>query len=77
MPSQDDVLVSADVDVLLPVVAVVADVQDVVVDEVADGALGIVPVRDADPQRGAARTGIAEVQLDGRRVVGDGADDPR
>jgi hypothetical protein len=69
------VLASADVEVFLPVVAVVADVQDLVVGKTAHDAVGVVPIGDVDPECGAARTGVAEVPLDGCRVIGDRAGD--
>ena len=46
------------------------------VGQATDGAIGVGPVGDVDPQRGAALTGVPEVQFDGGWVVGDGADDP-
>jgi hypothetical protein len=66
---------SADVEVLLAVVAVVAEVEDLVLGQAAHGPISVGGVRDVDPQRGAALAGAAEVQLDGVRVVGDGAGD--
>jgi hypothetical protein len=60
---------SADVEVVLAVVAVVADVEDLVVGQPADGPIGVGLVRDVHPQRSAAVAGVAEVQLDGGRVV--------
>ena len=46
------------------------------VGQAADGAIGVGLVGDVDPQRRAAVTGVAEIELDGGWVVGDGADDP-
>jgi hypothetical protein len=63
------------VEVVLAVVAVVADVEDLVVGQAADGFLGVGLVGDMHPQGGVALAGIAEVQLDGVGVVGDGAGD--
>ena len=63
---------SADVEVLLGVVAVVAEVEDLVVGQGADSPIGVVVVENMDPQGGAASTGVAEVELDGVGVVGDG-----
>src|SRR6266508_4585847 len=67
---------SAEVDVLLAVVAVVADVEDLVVGQAADGTLGVGLLRDMHPQGGAALAGVAEVQLDGVGVVGEAAHGP-
>jgi len=63
------------VEVVLAVVAVVADVEDLVVGQGADGSLGAGLIRDMDPQGGAALAGGAEVQLDGGGVVGNGTGD--
>jgi hypothetical protein len=63
------------VEVLLAVVAVVAEVEDLVVGQAAHGPVRVGLVGDVDPQGGAALAGIPEVQLDGVRVVGDGAGD--
>jgi len=46
------------------------------VGQAADGAIGVGLVGDVDPQRRAAVTGVAEIELDGGWVVGDGTDDP-
>jgi hypothetical protein len=62
---------SADVEVLLAVVAVVAEVEDLVLGQAAHGPISVGGVRDVDPQRGAALAGAAEVQLDGVRGAGD------
>src|SRR5215211_199853 len=70
-------LPSADVEVLLAVVAVVAEVEDLVVDQPADGPLSVGLVGDMHPARGAAGAGVAEVELEGVAVVGDGAGDAR
>jgi hypothetical protein len=67
---------STHVEVVLAAVAVVAEVEDLMVGQAADGAIGVGPVGDVDPQRRAALAGITKVQLDGGWVVGDGADDP-
>jgi hypothetical protein len=64
------------VDVLLAVVAVVADVEDLVVGQAADGSLGVGLLGDMHPQGGVALVGIAEVQLDGVGVVGEAAHGP-
>jgi hypothetical protein len=69
------VLASADVDVLLAVAAVVADVEDLVVGQTADGSLGVGLVRNLDPQGGVALASVTEVLLDGVGVVGEGAGD--
>src|SRR5215213_10694631 len=66
------VLASANVNVVL---AVVADVEDLVVRQSAHGPLGVGLVGDVDPESGVALAGGAEVQLDGVGVVGDGAGD--
>jgi hypothetical protein len=42
----------------------VAEAEELVVGQTADGSLGVV-VGDVDPQCGAAGAGVAEVQLDG------------
>jgi len=63
---------SADVEVLLAVVAVVAEMEDPVVGQATDGPIGVVVVRDMEPQCGAAGAGVAEVELDGLGVVSDG-----
>ena len=65
-------LASADVDVVLAVVAVVAEVEDLVVGQAADGSLGVGLLGNMHPQRRAALAGITEVLLDGVGVVGDG-----
>jgi hypothetical protein len=62
-------------EVLLAVVAVVAEVEDLVVGQAPHSPIGVSVVGDVDPQRGAALAGVAEVLLDGVGVVGDGADD--
>jgi hypothetical protein len=68
-------LASADVDVLLAAVAVVAEVEDRMVGQDADGPLGVGVLGDMHPQRGAALAGVAEVLLDRAGVVGDRAGD--
>ena len=49
---------SADVEVLQGVVAVVADVEDLVVGQPTDGSLGVSLLGDMHPQGGAALTGV-------------------
>jgi hypothetical protein len=63
------------VDVLLAVVAVVAEVEDLVVGQGPHRPLGVGLLGDMHPQRRAALAGVAEVLLDGVGVVGDGAGD--
>src|SRR5215212_7603798 len=62
------------VEVALAAVAVVADVEGPAVCEVADRAVGLL-VGDLDPEGGAPRAGVAVVELDRFRVVGEGCDD--
>jgi hypothetical protein len=59
------VLASADVDVVLAVVAVVTDVEDLMVGQGSHGSLGVGLIRDMHPERGVALAGGAEVQLEG------------
>jgi hypothetical protein len=66
---------SADVEVVLAVVAVVAEVQDLVVGQAAHDWIGVALSGNADPECGAAGAGVAEVLLDGIGVVGEGAGD--
>jgi hypothetical protein len=70
------VLASAHVEVLLAAVAVVAEVEDLVVGQGSHGPFGVGLLRDMHPQRGAALAGVAEVLLDGVGVIGDGPGDP-
>jgi hypothetical protein len=69
------VLASAHVEVVLAVVAVVADVEDLVVGQDTHGPLGVGVVGDVHPERGAALAGVAEVLLDGVGVISEGAGD--
>jgi hypothetical protein len=66
---------SADVEVLLAAVAVVAEVEDLVVGQTADSPTGVGVLGDMDPQCGAALAGVAEVAFDGGWVIGDGTGD--
>src|SRR4051794_19440084 len=66
---------SADVHVVLAAGAVVAEVQDLMVDEAANGAVGLGLVIDAHPDRGAAVLGVVEVERHCVRIVGQSADD--
>jgi hypothetical protein len=61
------------VEVFLPVLAVVAQVQDRVVGQQAHGPLGVGVVGDMDPQGGAALAGAIEVALDAVGVDGHGS----
>src|SRR5512132_3733523 len=67
---------SAHVEVLLAAMAVVAEVEDLVVGQSSYGPFGVGVVRDMDPQRRAALAGVAEKLLDGLGVVGDRSGDP-
>ena len=69
-------LASADLDVFLTAVTVMAEMQDRVVGQSSHGPLGIGVRGDMHPERGAALAGVAEVLLDGVGVVGDGTGDP-
>jgi len=61
---------------LLSVVAVVAEVEDLVVGQDSHGPFGVGVVGNMDPEGGAALAGVAEVLLDGGGVVGDRSGDP-
>src|SRR4051812_11328540 len=66
---------TVEVEVALFAMAVVPDVQRGAAGETADGAGGLVVVDDVDPERGAAVTGVAVVEIDGFLVIGEGCDD--
>src|SRR4051812_16401371 len=59
----------------LTAAAVVPNVQRREAGEGADGAVGPVVVGNLDPEGGPAVAGVAVVELDGLRVVGDGGHD--
>ena len=69
------VLASADVEILLAAVAVVAEVEDLVIGQDTHSPLGVGVVGDMDPQGRAALAGVAEVLLDGGGVIGDRSGD--
>jgi hypothetical protein len=50
-------------------------VEDLGVGQKANGAIGGVVVRDMDPECGPAGASVAEVELDGLGVIGDGTGD--
>jgi hypothetical protein len=66
---------SADVKVVLAVVAVVAEVQDLVVGQAAHDWIGVGLVRQRGPRVRSGRRGRAEVLLDGVAFIGEGAGD--
>src|SRR3954469_15342699 len=62
-------------EVALAPLAVVPDVECRERSEAADRTIGVVVVGHVDPQRGPAVAGVAVVEVEGLRVVGEGRDD--
>src|SRR3954468_15879264 len=62
-------------EVALAPLAVVPDVECRERSETADRTIGVVVVGHVDPQRGPAVAGVAVVEVEGLRVVGEGRDD--